>query len=286
MLKPPYERYQHLFVYNFNTTDIGDVDDPDLIGTWIEDDTAILFFHHEKKELVDSICKRQGVEIIYQADLDYRDWEAGLDITSFSVPPLGVTPVWEKNQRNETNNRIDIVLDPSVIFGSGFHPTTRLCLQTLVDLYQDLNRTINSVIDFGTGTGLLSIAAAKLGAQKVASYDNNPFACDVARKNVHLNNCQDSVDIQQTDLLIQLPPVDSDLIICNLYKGLLIHLFNNEQFWNASYYLISGFIPSMEEEMLSALPMENLKLVDRQSSGNWRLWLLENNKPHMAADIK
>ena len=278
MLKPPYTRYDHLYVYNFNTTDIGDVDDPDLIGTWIEDDTAILFFHREKQELVDSICRRKGVEIIYQADLDYRDWEAGLDITTFSVGPLNVIPVWERTNKEKTekNDSIDIVLDPSVIFGSGFHPTTRLCLQALTWLYRDVDRSIDSVIDFGTGTGLLAIGAAKLGAQNVTGYDYNPFACQVARKNVGLNNCQETVTIRQGDLLSQLPEVGCDLVICNLYKGLLVHLFNNPRFWNSAYYLISGFIPSMEEELLSALPMENLKLIDRQSSGNWRLWLLKN----------
>lgn len=278
MLRAPYTRYNHLYVYNFNTTDIGDVDDPDLIGTWIEDDTAILFFHREKQELVDSICRRKGVEIIYQADLDYRDWEAGLDITSFTVGPLTVSPVWErkKEEKINRNDSIDIVLDPSVIFGSGFHPTTRLCLQTLTWLYQDVNLPINSVIDFGTGTGLLAIGAAKLGAANVTGYDYNPFACQVARKNVALNDCQETVTIRQGNLLAQLPEVDSDLVICNLYKGLLVHLFNNSRFWSSTYYLISGFIPSMEEELLSALPMKNLKLIDRQSSDNWRLWLLKN----------
>lgn len=278
MLRAPYTRYNHLYVYNFNTTDIGDVDDPDLIGTWIEDDTAILFFHREKQELVDSICRRKGVEIIYQADLDYRDWEAGLDITSFTVGPLTVSPVWERKNKEKIkrNDSIDIVLDPSVIFGSGFHPTTRLCLQTLTWLYQDVNLPINSVIDFGTGTGLLAIGAAKLGAVNVTGYDYNPFACQVARKNVALNDCQETVTIRQGNLLAQLPEVDSDLVICNLYKGLLVHLFNNLRFWSSTYYLISGFIPSMEEELLSALPMKNLKLIDRQSSDNWRLWLLKN----------
>lgn len=277
MLKPPYTHYNHLYVYNFDTTNIGDIDDPDHIGTWIEDDTAILFFHQQKDEMVASICKETGAKIIYQADLDYRDWEAGLDVTAFSVPPLHILPIWEKNKCQESDDRINIMLDPSVIFGSGFHPTTRLCLQTLTDLYQNVNQSINSVIDLGTGTGLLSIAAAKLGSNTVTGYDYNPLACEVAKKNVALNDCQRAVSIHQINLLLHQPPVNSDLVICNLYKGLLTHLFDIEQFWRGTYYLISGFIPSMEEELLLALPMERLQLIDRRSSGNWRLWLLKND---------
>ncbi len=275
MLKPPYERYDHLWVYNLNTTDIGSINDPDHIGTWIEDDTAFLFFHRQKKDLIATICQELKADIIYQADLNYRDWEVGLDFTPFTVEPLRISPIWQYNENQLNSNLVDIVLDPSVIFGSGFHPTTRLCLQTLVRLYREKGVKLDSVVDFGTGTGLLSIGCSLLGSKNVTGYDNNPLACRVAEKNVHLNNCQNSVAIEQIDLLNQLPPVNCDLVICNLYKGLLLHLFNNPHFWTATYYLISGFIPAMEEELLSALPMKNLQLVDRLSSSNWRLWLLK-----------
>lgn len=276
MLKPPHQRYDHLWVYNFNTTDIGPIDDPDHIGTWIEDDTAILFFHHDKKELIESIRREKKAEIIYQADLDYRDWEAGLDVTSFTVGPLRVCPVWEKREIPGQQELIDILLDPSVIFGSGFHPSTLLCLRSLVKLYREMNVQLDSVIDFGTGTGILAISSALLGAKKTIGYDYNPLACSVAKKNIGLNNCQKMVSIEQIDLLKRLPSMQSDLVICNLYKGLLLHLFNNPEFWNASYYLVSGFIPGMEEDLLSALPMDDLKLVERCSEGPWRLWLLEH----------
>ncbi len=276
MLKPPHQQYDHLWVYNFNTTDIGQIDDPDHIGTWIEDDTALLFFHHDKKELIESIRREKKAKLIYQADLDYRDWEAGLDITSFTVKPLHVCPIWEQQKREKQQGLIDILLDPSVIFGSGFHPTTRLCMQSLVKLYRQMDLQLDSVVDFGTGTGILSISCALLGAKKIIGYDYNPLACSVAEKNVHLNDCQKTVTIEQVDLLKQLPPFQSDLVICNLYKGLLIQLFENPEFWSATYYLISGFMPSMEEELLSALPINSLNLVERSSDGNWRSWLLKN----------
>ncbi|AGF78786.1 ribosomal protein L11 methylase [Desulfocapsa sulfexigens DSM 10523] len=276
MLKPPYTRYDQLYVYNFDRIDLGIIDDPDLIGTWIEDDTAILFFHKEKKELVEAICRRSGAEIIYDANLDYQDWEAGLDITTFSVPPLVVAPLWEVDQLNDNEEEITIQLDPSVIFGSGFHPTTRLCLQTISDMLCSTPRQINTMVDFGTGTGLLSLGAAKLGVDTIRSYDNNPFACTVAEKNVGLNNCDTQITVMEADLRGVLPDTSVDLVVANLYKGLLLSFFENPDFWNARYYIISGFIPSMEEELLAALPMDKLKLLERRKSDTWRLWVLAN----------
>ncbi len=277
MLKPPYTHYDQLFVYNFDRIDLGLIDDPDLIGTWIEDDTAILFFHEEKQKLVESICQRSGAKILYEANLNYQDWEAGLDITTFSVPPLIVAPLWEVDQLTDTTKDIPIYLDPSVIFGSGFHPTTRLCLQVITDMLSSGPEEIQTMVDLGTGTGLLSLGAAKLGVKQIRAYDNNPFACSVADKNVDLNSCGKQIQVMETDLRGALPDTNVDLVVANLYRGLLLDFFQNPDFWNARYYIISGFIPSMEEELLAALPMNQLKLLERRKSDTWRLWLLANS---------
>ncbi len=81
----------------------------------------------------------------------------------------------------------------------------------------------------------------------------------------------------ETDLRGALPDTNVDLVVANLYKGLLLGFFENPDFWNARYYIISGFIPSMEEELLAALPMHHLKLLERRKSETWRLWLLANS---------
>ncbi len=274
MLRHPYTRYDQLYVYNFDRTDLGQIDDPDLIGTWIEDETAILFFHKEKAELIETIRKRSDATILYEANLNYQDWEAGLDITTFSVPPLTVAPLWEVDKLQLGVGEIAIHLDPSVIFGSGFHPTTRLCLQVITDMITSDSKAIESMVDLGTGTGLLSIGAAKLGVQNIRCYDNNPFACEVAQKNVTINECEKQIQVMEADLRAKLPDTNVDLLVANLYKGLLLEFFNNPDFWNAKYYIISGFVPSMEEELLAALPMDKLKLLERRKSEMWRLWLL------------
>jgi ribosomal protein L11 methyltransferase len=275
MLQAPYTRYDQLYVYNFDRTDLGPVDDTDLIGTWIEDDTAILFFHKEKTDLVEAICQQSGAKILYEANLNYQDWEAGLDITTFSVPPLTVAPLWEAEQFSGKGEEILIKLDPSVIFGSGFHPTTRLCLQVINDILTTIPTEIRTMVDLGTGTGLLSLGAAKLGVKKIRAYDNNPFACSVAQKNVTLNSCEEEIQVTEADLRGALPGTNVDLVVANLYKGLLLNFFENPDFWKAKYYIISGFIPSMEKDLLAALPMDQLQLLERRKSETWRLWLLK-----------
>ncbi len=274
MLRSPYTQYNRLHVYYLDRRDLPPVDDPDLIGTWIEDDTAILFFHRDKEDYIRRLCRDTGAEIVYQADLGYQDWEAGVEITSFATKTLRVRPVWEPEVDHASGSR-EILLDPSVIFGSGFHATTRLCLETLELLLLESGMKINSVLDLGTGTGLLAIAAAKLGVRRVTALDNNPLAVQVARHNVELNGCGEIVEVRRYDLMSELPDMNFDLVITNLYKGLLIRLFEDEGFWHRGMYMVSGFIPGMEPDLLAALPADRIKMRHRANAEQWRLWLLE-----------
>ncbi len=274
MLRKPHTRYHRLYVYYLDGKDIEITEDPDLIGIWIEDNSAIVFFHQPRDAYINALCRRQGAKVIYQADLDYRDWEAGVEITSFVTRSLCIFPVWERKSK-EMDVRRTIILDPSVIFGSGFHATTRLCLEMLETLMLEPASRIKTVLDLGTGTGLLAIAAAKLGAGRVVAIDNNPLAVAVAKRNVAMNGCGDRVKIQQHDLHQGLPDtMDYDLVITNLYKGLLMRLFEMRNFWKSRFFLVSGFIPGMEEELLTAMPVKGIRLLDRRSRDQWRLWLL------------
>ncbi|MDU9048722.1 MAG: 50S ribosomal protein L11 methyltransferase [Candidatus Electrothrix sp. Rat3] len=281
MLRSPYTEYQRLHVYYLDHRNLPPITDPDLIGIWIEDETAILFFHQAKEEFIQALCQETGASIVYQADLDYQDWEAGVKITSFATKTLQVRPVWEMpdrqpdQQHKEHKEGTEILLDPSVIFGSGFHATTRLCLETLELLLLESGLQINSVLDLGTGTGLLAVAAAKLGVDRVTALDNNPLAVEVAQANVERNNCADIVTVQQFDLTQGLPDMQYDLVITNLYKGLLIRLFDDQGFWHPGIYMVSGFIPGMEPDLLAALPADRIQMLHRGNAEQWRLWLLQ-----------
>ena len=276
MLRPPHTRYNRLSVYYLDRRDMPPIDDRDYIGCWIEDDSAVLFFHSPREDLVNDLCGKTGARLIYRADLDYRDWEAGVSICPFATKALAVRPVWAQKEQAAGGLR-EIILDPSVIFGSGFHATTRLCLETLERILLESGEKIESVIDLGTGTGLLAVAAAKLGVRHVTALDINPLACEVARRNVARNSCDSVVEVVQADLNRALPDLHGyDLVIANLYKGLLLNLFGNHRFWQAKMYMISGFIAGMEGDLLAGLPSEGLQVLFRGNREMWRLWLLRN----------
>ena len=272
MLRPPYQSYDRLHVYHLDKADIPAFADPDLIGIWIEDDCAVLFFHRAKDRLVAELCFRHHCNVVYQADLDYCDWEAGQFISSFTVGGITVSPVWEKGPA-------DIRLDPSVIFGSGFHPTTRVCLETVISYLRSPEAGIKTMLDLGTGTGLLSIAAARFGAEKITAVDNNPLACEVARANCRLNQVAERIDIREMDLRKDKPQTSGcNLVVANLYRGLLEQLFQTPSFWEADLYILSGFMQSMEADLLAELPAGQLRFLDRKRSDKWCIWVLGNRK--------
>jgi ribosomal protein L11 methyltransferase len=272
MLRPPYQSYDRLYVYHLDKADIPAFADPDLIGIWIEDETAVLFFHRTKDRLVAELCSRHHCHVIYQADLDYCDWEAGQFISSFTVGGITVSPVWEKGPA-------DIRLDPSVIFGSGFHPTTRACLETVITYLQSPEAAIKTMLDLGTGTGLLSIAAAHFGAEKITAVDNNPLACEVARANCRLNGVADRIEVTEMDLRQDKQQTNGyNLVVANLYRGLLEQLIQTPSFWEGDIYILSGFMQSMEADLLAELPARQIRFLDRKQSDRWCIWVLGNRK--------
>lgn len=268
MLRPPYGHYDRLYTYHLDVPDLPVVGDPDLIGAWIEDDTTILFFHRPKERLVADLCGRTGARLIYQADLAYEDWEAGGAISPFTIDGLTVAPLWHTGPA-------DILLDPSVIFGSGFHPSTRLCLEALLKYTACPEISIKSAMDLGCGTGLLAIAAAKRGIARITAIDNNPLACEVATANAVRNAVQPPVTVRHQDLRRHHPATAGiDLVMANLYKGLMLELWADESFWQADLYILAGFISSMEEELLTALPAHLLQILERRRLDRWCLWVL------------
>ncbi len=268
MLKPPYTTYSRIYTYHIEGTGLPDLDNQDFIGGWIEEGKTILIFHRPKDELLEALCRKHNCSIFYQADIDYKDWEMGREVVPFTVGPLTVAPIWSKD-------KADIRIDPSVVFGNGFHPSTRLCLEALVN-YSSMLKSEFTALDIGCGTGLLSISAARLGASSIVAVDHNSLACGVTRQNALYNNVHDTVQVRQLDLRDELPTTNVDIIMANLHHSLLIDLFNTPSFWQARLYILSGFMVHEEEQLLGALPDRPPTFLERGSGDKWRTWILGN----------
>lgn len=177
---------------------------------------------------------------------------------------LVVKPSWEDYR--PWPGQVVIELDPGMAFGCGNHPTTRLSLAVLEGLLSGGEE----VVDVGTGSGILAIAAALLGARRVLAVDNDPVAVAVARENVKRNRVQELVEVREGDLLAGIEgPVD--VVVANITAGAIIRLAPAAArvLRPGGFFLASGIIEEREEEVRRALGKLRLSLAGSRSLKPW-----------------
>lgn len=155
-----------------------------------------------------------------------------------------------------------VVIQPSMGFGTGHHPTTRLCLAAL----QQFNVRGSTVLDVGTGSGVLAIAAERLGAARVIAIDDDPDAIQSARENAERNGS--TVDFRIADLRT-IVLARFDLVLANLTGGLLMQSAGRLQDLTAPRgpMILSGFTRNEEAAVMAAFP--RLRMVDRGQEEEW-----------------
>ena len=148
-------------------------------------------------------------------DLDDENWAARTQaqLKAVRIGGIVVAPPWDA-----PDDALVVVIEPSTGFGTGHHASTRLCLQLL----QDVPVAGRSVLDVGTGSGVLAIAAARLGAAHVTAIDNDPDALESARDNIRLNNVD--VDVRQAALGAAADLSPADVVCANITGALLRRL--------------------------------------------------------------
>ena len=177
---------------------------------------------------------------------------------------LVVSPSW---QHYASDGEVVITLDPGMAFGTGFHPTTRMCLEALEE---HLSHGAE-VLDVGTGSGILAIAAAKLGASTVLALDTDPLAVRIAKENVLANGAHKMVRVKEGSLEMAKGSL-FDLIVVNILartiadlieKGLLDHLKPE------GLLIAAGIMASEEEEVRNAFREWGLNSLSPLRKGDW-----------------
>lgn len=173
-----------------------------------------------------------------------------------------ILPPWEE----EKPGRINLVIDPAMAFGTGHHETTRSCL-LLMERYADKTGKDN-FLDLGTGTGLLAIAAAKLGYKHVLGIDIDPLSVDAAKLNIGINHVPE-IEIRNGSIADCKDMYDA--IAANLISGVLVQLapFFPSRMKPGGIAYLSGILAEQADEVIEAMQAAGLELIEKYPDGKW-----------------
>jgi ribosomal protein L11 methyltransferase len=187
---------------------------------------------------------------------------------------LVIRPTWHRHRR--TPGDVVLALDPGMAFGTGLHPTTRLCLVALERLADAGRLAVGTapdgtarVLDVGCGSGILAIAAGKLGAGEITGIDTDPIAVEASRANARRNALLRRIRVRQGSL----PSGDGpyDVVVANLIASLLVQLAPpiRDELRPGGQVLASGIFVDREGDVREAFGRAGLRVTDRSSEGEW-----------------
>jgi ribosomal protein L11 methyltransferase len=213
------------------------------------------------------------------ADEDWAEaWKASYKPLSIGRRVV-IKPSWCEWQAQP--GQIVIELDPGQAFGTGLHPSTQLCLLGL----EDYSRPAQTVLDLGTGSGILAIVAARLGAGRILAVDIDPLAVEVAEENVRLNGVWEQIVVAQGSLpprdandravaeaAGRLAPAGFDLMLVNILAEVIVEMLRRDLArWLApgGVMITAGIIRERQALVESELAAAGLAIIERRQQGDW-----------------
>jgi ribosomal protein L11 methyltransferase len=218
------------------------------------------------------------IEALSIADQDWlAEWKKGWEPILVGQR-LMVCPSWKRGEAGATD-RLVIEIDPGMAFGTGTHETTRGCLEML-EKYWPPRPEAGALLDVGTGTGILAIAAGKLcpGA-RVVGFDVDPEAIEVARENAAINGVGDDLEIE-VNKLAWYHGQDFDLVLANLTADVIIPL--SDEFplvmKPAGVLIVSGILREQGDDVRAALGVQGFAPLESKPDGEWVTMALRRTK--------
>jgi ribosomal protein L11 methyltransferase len=209
-----------------------------------------------------------GDNILTTCEVNEEDWATAWKQYYHPVKiseRFTIVPTWEEYER-KSNDELIIELDPGMAFGTGTHPTTVMCLQALEKVVQKND----TVIDVGTGSGVLSIAAGLLGAKKVHALDLDPVAVKSAKENVALNKVGDVVEVYEGNLLDTVKE-PADVVVANILAEIIMS-FTDDAYSTVKpggKYITSGIIGTKREDVEKALVKSGFTIEEVLMMEDW-----------------
>ena len=219
-----------------------------------------------RERLSESGLTDAGVEVV---GINEEDWANSWKefYKPFKVGKIVIVPAWEKYKAEE--DEIIVTMDPGMAFGTGTHETTRL----IIGLLQKYVRQGMSLLDVGTGSGILAICGAKLGAVDCRAYDIDPMSVRVANENIRESGLEDKIKCAQSDLLKQAENIAGgyDVICANIVADIIIRMtpdvspFMSEK----TVLLASGIITERADDVVECFEKHGFKIVERAEDNGW-----------------
>jgi len=216
-----------------------------------------------------------GEGTIVESQTEDKDWINNWKqyFHQFYVDDMLIIPSWE-DVKPEDRDKMIIHIDPGTAFGTGMHETTQLCLR-------QLKKYVNAdteLLDVGTGSGILSIAALKLGAKHAVGTDLDPCAISAARENLEVNGILlDYMDIISGNIITDKEIQDAagyekyDIVVANILADVLISLTPViiRQMRKGGIYITSGIIDEKEKVVVEAVRAAGLEVLEVTKQGEW-----------------
>ena len=218
----------------------------------------------ETREDALAAMARVGARIEDEQTVQPENWNARWEssIEPVDAGPFCIHPPW----REARPGSIGIVIEPKMSFGTGHHETTRLMLAFVARLVNPGS----TVLDAGTGTGVLSIAAARCGAQTVHAFDVDRWSVENALKNVAANGVSDRIEVHLGGIEVA-PGGPYDVVLANINRNVLLDLLPGfrTRLAPGGRLALAGVLVSDREVMLSALAENGLVCIGEEREGDW-----------------
>lgn len=258
---------------------IAELFDRDFEGFEQDDDLLIATipsnrFDDSKREEIERILMALGTDssILSEKVIGPQNWNEEWEQTvqPQTIGKFYVHPTW-KSFDGDLGDKIDLMIDPKMAFGTGYHATTRVMLEWLPEV---VNKS-DKVLDAGTGTGILAIAALKLGAKSAFGFDIDEWSETNAKENILLNEVENfQVKLGSTEVI---PAGEKyDLILANINRNALIDLLPelSEKLSENGKILLSGLLEEDENIIRDQDSVQKLKYIDTRQHGEWIAILL------------
>lgn len=183
-----------------------------------------------------------------------------------------IRPSWiVSSEISSQINEVEIVLDPGQAFGTGLHPTTQLCsiaLETLIPEFITKQHRAPSLFDIGSGSAILTILAAKLGANPVIGVDNDHEAVRVGIENATINDVSTHVHIAFGSWDYGTPE-KHDIVVANILAPVIISMLKEGLTHRGAHFIFSGILDTQAHDVMNAMRVASLKNINLQQLGDW-----------------